>query len=363
MLLMTNLVVFCILFLGCKSSVSPSSEYMILDEVAYIDSFPQTYSLKDGVQVEMPVIGIKNFVIYDTLLIASVASSAGYWSIISLPALDHLGSFIRNGNGPNEFPWLPSVISHANFYKEDERLMAGLIDPSRGRLYKVDIDSSIQTKRLHISVLKDSLPQYLFSFIMVDSVTFFCREIASNNTQLNRYLLKNENREVPKTFEKLNNARIREREDCNILSAIIKYNAERNLFVEMPIGLNHINIYSPDDTFGKTICVGATIDDIEKIQDRKRFKRLYTYAHLRLYDQFFGVLHINEEEMIFQTNRKRLPNIQLFDWEGNPIVKIQVDRFITAFDIDFINGNLYTLDHQTDEIYKYDIHDMLDKLH
>lgn len=78
MLLMTNLVVFCILFLGCKSSVSPSSEYMILDEVAYIDSFPQTYSLKDGVQVEMPVIGIKNFVIYDTLLIASVASSAGY---------------------------------------------------------------------------------------------------------------------------------------------------------------------------------------------------------------------------------------------------------------------------------------------
>lgn len=241
--------------------------------------------------------------------------------------------------------------------------MAGLIDPSRGRLYKVDIDSSIQTKRLHISVLKDSLPQYLFSFIMVDSVTFFCREIASNNTQLNRYLLKNENREVPKTFEKLNNARIREREDCNILSAIIKYNAERNLFVEMPIGLNHINIYSPDDTFGKTICVGATIDDIEKIQDRKRFKRLYTYAHLRLYDQFFGVLHINEEEMIFQTNRKRLPNIQLFDWEGNPIVKIQVDRFITAFDIDFINGNLYTLDNQTDEIYKYDIHDMLDKLH
>ena len=57
--------------------------------------------------------------------------------------------------------------------------------------------------------------------------------------------------------------------------------------------------------------------------------------------------------------RKKEPIIRLFDWEGNPLAEIKLNRFITSFDMDLRNGYLYTMDHQTDEFYQYDIQNIL----
>ncbi len=54
-----------------------------------------------------------------------------------------------------------------------------------------------------------------------------------------------------------------------------------------------------------------------------------------------------------------MPKIQLFDWNGNPLAEILLDRQATSFDIDFVNGNLYILDGQTEEFYRYDIGNLL----
>ena len=48
-------------------------------------------------------------------------------------------------------------------------------------------------------------------------------------------------------------------------------------------------------------------------------------------------LDINENELRFQTGRKIYPEIQLFDWDGNPLAKIKINQFATHFDFDFQN--------------------------
>lgn len=53
--------------------------------------------------------------------------------------------------------------------------------------------------------------------------------------------------------------------------------------------------------------------------------------------------------------RKRYPSLLMFDWNGSPLAKLDLNRFITSFDMDVANGTLYTFDTYTDELRKYDI--------
>jgi hypothetical protein len=78
--------------------------------------------------------------------------------------------------------------------------------------------------------------------------------------------------------------------------------------------------------------------------------------------EFRGVIYVNEDTKTYLTERKKLPVILLFDWNGEPLAELRLNDFITAFDIDFINGHLYTLDLDTDVFCRYDIRDMPEKL-
>jgi len=128
--------------------------------------------------------------------------------------------------------------------------------------------------------------------------------------------------------------------------------------VEMPIGLNFIHVFSLDGSFARTICPGTVADNIEKIERIKPEDKNYTFADLRLFDGFFGVVQIYEN----RTERKKLPNILLFDWDGNPLAKWKLDHHITSFDIDMANGHLYTFDVRSDEFFRYDVKEDLKAL-
>jgi hypothetical protein len=331
---------------------------MILDDIRYVTGFPQTFSLDSAIEVETDIIGIKDFYIHDSLLSLSTVDGDGLWSFVSLPDCRFLGKFLTKGNGPYEFIQSP-FVSQEHFFREREELFCIIYDFQRGKLYKMDVDKSIKDGQLTIRTLHDSLPPFMFNIVMIDSATFLCREINGSQTQQTRFLLHNGQRATTPLLEKLNQACIRNNADFNILSTSIKLNRYNNLLVEAPISLNCINLYSPDGSFGRTVCVDSKPDNIGNIQDRNR---KYTFAHLRLFPGFWGVVYINENLSTYLTERERLPVILLFDWNGEPLAELRLNSFITSFDIDFIHGHLYTLDVHTDVFCRYDVRDILEKL-
>lgn len=353
---------FTILFIiSCNNSSSIMSESMTFTDVNYVNNFPEVISIEDSREPALDVIGVRSFTIYDSLLILSTVNEKGLWSFFSLNTQKHLGDFLSRGQGPFEFIWPPSVSNYVNFTNRGG-INAHIYDSQTGRLLNFDIGESLKNKELNLSVEKDSLPLFLFNFVMLEDSLFLCKEVNTEQTQQIRYIITTSTKIIPEIFQPLNRATLREGEDINILSTITKLSPENNKIVEMPIGLNYLNIYSLDDSFAKTICLGKKLDDINKIQDKKRWERLYTFADLRIYRDFFGVVYINEEEKIYQTARARLPSILLFNWEGEALCEIKPGHFITSFDIDFINGELYTLDIHSDEFYKYNIREILKKI-
>lgn len=332
---------------------------MAFDDVCYVKEFPHVSEMRDGDKVELGVIGVRNFRIIDSILIALTQDPMGLWALYSLPNHEKIGRFILQGNGPLEFIQAPS-LSKVTFYKKNGSRIASLLDFQKGRVFEMNLTETIRNGELDMTMLTDEIPRHPFDFVLLDSAFYFCREINKGQTRQNRFLLKDGKRIVPETFKKLNRAQVTPEGDFNILSTLTKCNPERTLLVEMPIGLNQINIYSVDGSFGKTICVGKKLDNIDDIENTPKEDRMYyTYSDVRVFDDFFGAVSINETNKSYRENRKKHPEIQLFRLDGEPIALLKFDTFFNAFDIDMINGYLYTFDPNSEEMNRYDIKHIL----
>ena len=356
------LVIGLFFFWGCQNTPKPSSNYMVLDEIVYIDHFPQVFSLNNGTAVDLGVIGTLSLSIKDSLLIVTTQETQGMWSFFSLPEYRNRGKYFTKGRGPNEFlsiPWADEQY----FFEEQSQLFSIIYDFAGGKSYKMNVSKTIQNNELNMSETDFSLPRVLFSSAFMDTTNVLCREVDETHTQLTRYVWDGEKKKTSANLEKISLASIRPGEDINTLAVHMLCRPGGDRIVEAALRLNQINLYSVDDSFGKTICVGKRIDNISRVQDIERPNRMKTYKTLNAYPEFFVALYLgdtirNDQEGTTTHN----PVFQFFDWDGNPVAEVKSDRMITTFDIDFNNKILYTLNSNTEEIYKYKIDHILDEI-
>jgi hypothetical protein len=355
------ILIFLTVISGCSELRKSPSDYFVFDDVQYVSEFPQSFTLDNPVEIDlesMDLLGLQGFRIIDSLLILSVSGPNGVWAFVSLPDLQLSGRFLSIGQGPNEFSWIPE-LTKASFVKEDGTRYVHIYDSPAGRLYKMNIDESIKDNKLSMLKTMDLSTSSIFNFCMIDTTAFFCKEIQSAETQQIRYILENGQKTIPAHFEKLNQAFVPKGEDFNMLSTITLYNSSRQMIVEAPVYLNYINMYSIDGSFCRTICLGSELNHIPTILRTNMWDRIYTFGGLRLFPQFWGVAYINENNKAFEIKRKTHSTILLFDWDGKPLAELKLNTFITSFDIDVLNGYLYTSNHQTDKFCRYDIRHFL----
>ncbi|MEX2566931.1 MAG: hypothetical protein WD431_13385 [Cyclobacteriaceae bacterium] len=172
-----------IFFVGCQSPSSVSSNYMALENIKYVTEFPETFVLHNKKVPDVDIIGLNGFAIKDSILILNTSNRNGLWSIYSLPHYTYFGRFLKRGEGPLEFMQGPIVKTNAKIFKEGDQLLAYLYDFQKGRLLKFDISESISSKESHLTIVNDDLPPFLFNFKMIDSSSYFIKEISNSNTQ------------------------------------------------------------------------------------------------------------------------------------------------------------------------------------
>lgn len=126
------------------------------------------------------------------------------------------------------------------------------------------------------SVLKAECKEFsnpVFNTVRLSDGKYFIKELNDNETKQIRTIrdLKSGNVTITPLMKKLNEASVKEGEDFNIISTITKVSKDGRI-IEMPIGLNYLNIYTPDGTFAKTICIGSQTDDIDEIMKSSNSK-------------------------------------------------------------------------------------------
>lgn len=357
-------IIIIILTCGCQNQKwnytypTASSDYMVLNDTKYIKEFPHSYILQQGNEVEdFDIIGIRDFLICDSLLIFSTVDKEGLWSCYSLHNHKFLGKFLKQGNGPNEFFMTPWVSQASMIYDKNNDLNAIIYESMQQKVLKINITRTLEDKTLFINELEINPPTPTFVFLMMNDSSFYVRKLSNDETQQERSIFNGKTELKPYNIELLNKASVSKgNHDFNLISILARYNSERNLIVEAPIGLNYFNLYSPTNDFGMSICAsGDEFDNISTIQKMKPWDRLKTYEGITIFKDFFGTLYIGEDMRSYMEGGKKLPKIHLFTWDGEPLAELALPQYATSFDIDFINGYLYTLDLKHDQLYKYDI--------
>ncbi|MFC4871155.1 hypothetical protein [Negadavirga shengliensis] len=174
---------------SCDNNKLDHQKYMTLDSLEYVLEFPNEFVIHNKKETGIDLVGVWDFAIQDSIMILSTRKKNGVWKFLSLPEYHHLGDFLHVGEGPLELSSSPSVSDKVKITKENNRYHAYIYDFGYGKLLKLDINQSIKHQELFISTINDSLPQYLFDFLVIDTDTYFCKEIGNMETQQFRYLL------------------------------------------------------------------------------------------------------------------------------------------------------------------------------
>lgn len=347
-----------VFFSGCTSSTSE----LPFKNVEYVTSFPHVFELKGGEEVETNLIGIQDIMLCDSVMLLATSNANGFISAYSLKTGQIVGNYFKRGNGPGELLFAPYFSSMNKCGEEED---SGLVfNDRKGHILKWIFNGFADSKP-EIMCLRDSVPSSHFYSLYINDSTFVCREINNDASGQNRYIFSQGKRTVTGSMSKLNALSIPAKGDgymFNILSSFSRYSKSEDLIIEASLMLNTIYMYSLDGSFEKVLCLGKKADDIASTYYGGFLSLKNTFKRLMLYDGLFAVSYCGgkQDPMPFDIVPKT--RIYMFDYSGKPLAELELPDKSSSFDIDWTSGFLYTFEHGTESVRRYDISHELDAI-
>lgn len=337
---------------NCSRGLGSSNE-MAFGKVRYVQEFPMTQNLQGVCVDEIVLHGATNFLIRDSLMIVSSQKTDGFWTVFNLNTLSESVKLFRQGNGPDELLICPE-LSESYWTLRDGGVYVKFRNYQRlGSIVEVSLSEAMQTGNPKLRTVLDSIPHTMFVAIPIGDSLVLGREVNVSHSRQDRFLIGPDGKkEYPSYLDDLNRASVSLESDVNILSAVVQYNSKHDRVVEAPIFLNTLNVYSIDGSFTRSICFGRKSVRIEEVEGKQQGERRRCFASLRQFEKGFGVLWLDVPLFGEHGNKS---SVLFFDWDGNPLCKLNMDHYATAFDIDMRTGTLYLFNSDDETLWRYDI--------
>lgn len=271
---------------------------MTTSDISYVKAFPKKISLTNPIFCNSQLADVSSCLITGPYIIACTGEKQKAWKIIDLESGNIVAGIFNVGNSKEEFMFPPSVA--------------------------------------------DS--QYLIRKVSADQKTLG-RSVRNLVTGVSDTLA---------VFESLNEASLKNGADINLLSCGIAI-AKNGCVVEAPVSLNYINVYKLDGSIARTVCVGDALDNIDDLAQKKMMERKFVFSDVRVFDDFFGVLMLNETWGDYTAHKEIKPSVLLFSYNGEPLAEVTLDVTTLLFDIDTKRGMLYAVDGKAGHLVRYDV--------
>ena len=333
---------------GCGDGRKVPENSLAFEDVVYVeDEYPVTWELVQGDTLNLPVLGVSDFVIKDSLLIVSNNDNAGRVTVLSVDGRTVYGKFLRMGRGPGEIVSFNGVSSVQFSYKEDGHLTACWTDYA-GNLMEWDVTASIENGRTELASrsleLQDS--PWLLSAVPLDGQEYLIVHAGADRSSINRFILSSDGeRRTTPPLDRLNSAAVKAEPESG--------SSSRGLIVEAERTLNTMNIFSADGTYARTVCTyGDRVDDVSSVEhgnDARLALRPKTYP------DFISVLHWFREPEVKQY-------VRLFSYEGEPLAEIPLPKGGIFYDMDISGGCLYVLISGQELLIRYDVSGLIEDI-
>lgn len=345
-----HIIILVGVFLVSSCIGTDTSKFVSMDEVKYVSEFPHTGTLNE-IECDYDEIGLNAVKVVDTLL---VISHRDCWRIISVSG-EHYGRCFSRGQGPEDFASIPYSDMSA-FKTENDTLYAYVYDGGQDRQFSFNITEFLLSREQHFkeTVPRENLPALLWSVISTDSAKCLLHVPTEKMDGFKRFLYTDGSMKELEVTIPLSNAKIVPGVDPNLLTKVTGYDPSADMFVEGMMYLNQLNIYSGNEPYGITVCVGDELDNLSRICAKPKPFRINNYLAVAAWEKGFCGVYSGVTEMEWQMGKQTHTDLHFFDWSGNPIFKTTLPISVLSFDIDFDNKVLYAVDQIEDRLVKYD---------
>lgn len=360
---------------GCGDGRKVPENSLAFADVVYVeDGYPVTWELAHGDTLDLPVLGVSDFVVKDSLLIVSNNDNAGQVTVLSLDGRTVYGKFLRIGRGPGEIVSFNGVSSVQFSHKENGHLTASWTDYA-GNLIEWDVTASLENGQTEVTSksldLQDS--PLLLDAVPLDGQEYLVVHVGADRNSINRFILTSDGeRRMTPQLNRLNSATVKAEPESgsgsvvgsgnmvsfsvpgfNLLNGSHAYESSRGLIVEAERTLNTMNIFSADGTYARTVCIfGSRVDDVSSVEhdsDARLALRPKTFP------DFISVLHWFREPKVKQY-------VRLFSYEGEPLAGIPLPKGGIFYDMDIPGGCLYILISGQELLIRYDVSGLLEDI-
>ena len=357
---------------GCGDGRKVPENSLAFEDVVYVeDGYPVTWELTEGDTMDLPVLGVSDFVVKDSLLIVSNNDNAGRVTVLSLDGTTVYGKFLRIGRGPGEIVSFNGVSSVQFSHKENGHLTASWTDYA-GNLMEWDVTASLESGQTEVTSrsleLQDS--PWLLDAVPLEGQEYLIVHAGADRNSINRFILTSggERRTTPQ-LNRLNSATVKAEPESgsgsvvgsgnmvsfsvpgfNLISGSYAYDISRGLIVEAERTLNTMNIFSADGTYARTVCIFG--DRVDNVSSAEHDSDARLALRPKTFPDFISVLHWYREPEVKQY-------VRLFSYDGEPLAEIPLPRGAIFYDFDIPGCCLYVLVSDQEFLIRYDISELL----
>ena len=329
---------FCLLFISCNTSKKADIVKITRD------SFKTSFVLTNPKEIIIDSLLYPDCfnIMYDSIIVVQNNYKCEYLlELYSLNSLQSLGKFVKKGNGPGEMSSCRvSIHSSTN-------PVFTLEDRNKNFLYQVNLDSMIRKQKLYVEkkihLINPNFNPY-FNVISLDGKNYLGNNMWYMNdkeyTNSNKPFIYNSSAEAP-NYNKLTfvgavngSILIPLKKEKRIIAA--DSHIDNIKILNDTLGLikeiSGPDFYTPTYVVAKNDYPGKFID----FGDHKSFK---TYIGYTLTDKFVYLIYNGTDS--YDPSKLTPVEVFKFDFEGNPISRYKLDRYLYSISIDTKNGYLY----------------------
>lgn len=355
-----------LLFAGCRSRNSGTGEVtapsrsadraVAFSDLSYVKEFPQTFQVRTAPpETPFEAMGMLDLVAHGNTLYISGRSGSGLIAGYDKESGACTGTFLRTGNGPGEVLGVKYLSTYTACERRDGHLHYFLTD-GKGKMLDIDFTASLEAGQPVVASSLDISEEPMMCALQLPDRkdTVFGTYVKPSFDGFDRFLLGPEGRTTTAAMEVLNGASSGRPGDGFLFNAVgirANYHPGMGRIVECSIYLNTVQLYDVSGPFSRTVCLGSRLTDVESVVGEGLSGMHEISFSLKSYPEFFAVL---TDESVRAGKKNAGQSILVLDWDGNPLVKLDLDRTVASFEFDVYAGRLYATDAE-DNLWQADV--------
>ncbi|MCH7412815.1 TolB-like 6-bladed beta-propeller domain-containing protein [Belliella sp. R4-6] len=304
------------------------------------------------------------FAVVGSNLILLDRSQSEIFQVYSTSNFEKLGSFGKEGDGPEDFS-LPKFVKNSVSGKSDE---FWIFDPNKKRFQKIKVDKNLASGySLQENIIMD--PKILGSFdinIMPSGKIIGKNPIEGKGSF---YLFDPETRELTwqEFHPKIPEESLFKKSKSFVYNSLILHNEKNKKIAQAMYYFNQVHIYDENANLEKTFTLGDLITPDLSEESRSFIPPsiLNNFVDLKATDAHIYALYIGLKQSELRENpvENFYSTVYKLDWNGNLIETYKLELLLNLIALDPLNNKIYGLHFKSDkgsfervpEIYQYNV--------